>query len=209
MPKTMVKWNRGAKRLTGAWDPRKMDAAMRRHMRRASAINGKLAEAEARQVIRTSRNLQRNAPLTVALKGENKPLVGLTAELFRAITSKATSPNTVFVGVLRTDSVYNVAKTIHEGTTIPVTPAMRGLFFVLWKASTGDIDPSALTGRAAELWDQMSSGWKPLKKSTTAIVIPSRPFMDIAFESARLMKRAQTNWQKAFQTAVNERAKGQ
>lgn len=209
MPRTRIKWDRGAKKLQMAWDPKKMDAALKRHLRKASGVNGKLMEAEARQVIRTGRGLAKNAALTAALKGENKPLVGFTSEMFRAITSKVVGPDTVFVGVLRTDGAYNIAKIVHDGQNIPVTESMRWMFFYLWKASDGSIPPSKLTGRAAELWNQMPGGWKPLADSTTFIVIPSRPFLDIAFQSAKFKTRANDNWQMAVRAAIKERAKGQ
>lgn len=189
-----------------AWDPKRMTSAMRKHLRRATAINGKFAEAEVRQVIKSGRKLERNAALTIAIKGENKPLVGLTSEMFRAITSKVINDTAAFVGVLRTDDAFNIAEIVHDGHTIAVTPAMRGMFFVLWKASEGSMVPSKLTGRAAELWDQMPGGWKPLRKSTTAIVIPSRPFIDIAFESVNLKKRVEGNWNMAIQAAMREQA---
>lgn len=208
MPRTKVKWNKGLLKLKGAWDPKKMDSVLKKHMKQATGLNGKLMEAEARQVIKTSRGLRRNAPLTAALKGENKPLVGLTAEMFRAITSKVVGADAVFVGVLRTDEKYNIAQIVHDGVIIPVTPAMRGLFFVLYQASSGKISPAELTGRAAELWDQMPGDWRPLEDSTTTIVIPSRPFLDIAFKSVQFKKRANSNWNMALRAAVKERAGG-
>lgn len=192
-----------------AVDPKKMDATLKKHLRRASAINGKLAEKAARKVLSGGASgIERNADLTIALKGGNKPGIGFTAEMFRAITSKVTGDTEVFVGVLRTESAFNIAKIVHDGATIPVSPAMRGMFFYLYKASIGDIDPSELTGRAAELWQHMPGGWRPLKDSTTAIVIPSRPFMEIAFRSAGLKKRVENNWKMAIQAAMRERSKG-
>lgn len=208
MPKTAIKWNKGLKQLQLAWDPKKMNASLKKHLRRATRINGKYVEAEARKVVQASRGLRRNAPLTVAIKGESKPLVGLTGELFRAITSKAIDDTTVFIGVLKTDASYNIGNIVHNGKTIQVTPEMRGMFFYLWKVSSGDMDPSELTGAAADLWDKMPGGWLPLKESTEAIVIPSRPFIDIAFGTVGLKKRVEDNWRKAIQTAMRERSRG-
>lgn len=207
MPKTKFKMDKGLARMRLAIDPKKMDTTVRKHLRRAAGINGKLAEKEARRVIQSGRGLAKNADLTIALKGEDAPLKGTAgADLFNSITSKVINDTTVFAGVLRTDKGYNIAKVVHEGATIPVTSRMRGMFFYLFKASIGDIDPSELTGRAAELWEQHPGPWYPLKDSTTAIVIPSRPFMELAFKATGLKKKVEKNWVMALQAAMRERA---
>jgi len=207
MPKTKFKMDKGLQKMMLAIDPKKMDATLKKHLRRASGLNGLVAVKEARKVIQSGTGLDRNAALTVAIKGENKPGVGLTGELFRAITHKVIKDTEVFVGVLRTDEDFNIAKIVHEGVTIPVTPAMRGMFFYLWKTSIGDMEPSELTGRAAELWEHNQT-WYPLKESTTAIVIPSRPFMDLAFKVSGLKKKVEGNWTMALRAAMKERAGG-
>lgn len=206
MPKTKFKMDKGLIRIDLALDPKKMDAAMRRRLNKATRLNGKFAEKEARRVIQSGSGLENNAALTAAIKGGDKAGVGLTAEMFRAITSTAINDTTGFVGVLRTDESFNVAQIVHDGTTIPVTKAMKGMFFFLWKASIGELDPSKLTGRARELWGHMDNGWKPIKDSTTAIVVPSRPFLEIAFQSTALKKKVKANWLLAVQGAVRERA---
>lgn len=183
-----------------------MKPAMKKHLKRASGLVGKFAEKEARKVISSSR-LEDNRPLTIALKGENKPLVGSSSELFRAITSKVLGDGTtVFVGVLKTSSSFNIARFLHDGGTIEVTPAMRGMFFFLWKVSEGTMKSGDLSGRAAELWSDMPGGWRPLKDSTTHIVIPRRPFMEIVFRDAAFKKKVRGKWEMAIQAAMKEQA---
>lgn len=198
---------RGMKRWRKALDARGFDAAARRNMRRATALNGKVAEKIMRGVIQSGSSLKKNAALTQAIKGDNKPLVG-DGTLFQAITSKVIDDFTVFAGVLRTSEAYNVGVMIHEGGEAKVTNKMRGLFFVLWKASKGEMDPGELRGRAKELFEQMQEGWFPLSKDTEVIILPRRPFAEIAFKNTQMTKQVRDNWKRALEQTFRERAKG-
>lgn len=196
----------GWKRLEAAIDPRKFDAKIRQHLKRATLLNGKLAQAAVRRAIRTG-GFTANAPLTIAIKKSSKPIVDTGSGIFQAISTKVVDDFTVFVGVLRADASYNIAIAIHNGAAISVTPAMRGLFFVLWQASSGAMAPSELSGRAAELWERMPGGWFPLKQSTSTIIIPERPFLKAAFTDDALRQQAQKNWGKALQRAIRDLAR--
>lgn len=195
---------KGLKGLTVALDWKKYAVASGAKLRAATVFNGKLAEAAVRKQLQKGMD-PRNAALTQAIKGGDKPLVD-SAELFNSVTSTPISDTEVFVGVKRSSREYNVAALIHEGTTITVTPAMRGMFFYLWKASTGDISPDKLTGRAAELWKRMQKDWKPLKAETKTITIPARPFITIALSSGQLRGLCKFNWERAMGTVFKERA---
>lgn len=184
------------------------NAQLRRQLRRATMLNAKLVERQIRQVIRSG-EFERNANLTVALKGSTKPLVD-QGQLFQFITSKVIDDTTAFVGVLRTDDNYNIVQTIHNGANIPVTKRMRGLFFILWQAGQGDFPLDRLEGRAAELFQKMPNaryGWRPLKDSTTHIIIPPRPFIHEAMDDRKLQLRIKENWVMAVQAALKVRAK--
>jgi hypothetical protein len=180
-----------------------------KHVKRSTLLNGKIAEAEIRNEIKNG-EFTSNAQLTTSIKGENKPLVGTSAgaQLFQSITSTALDDNTVFVGVLKTNGFYDIAKTIHNGVSMKVTPAMRGLFFMLWQASSGAISPSELSERGQELFSQKSTGWWPLKKTTNQIVIPPRPFIEQAMEKSKLQSTMVKNWTQAMGAAFRE-IKGQ
>ena len=191
---------------TGGWDSLEQaldDAKFRKklaqHVRRANKINGLVVQRKIRQDIKAKKYAP-NAPLTIALKGSKTPLVD-SGGLFQAITMEVVG-DAVFVGVKRTNGLYDVALALHEGVTIPVTEPMRRLFWTLWKASVGSIDPATLTGRAKELWEQMPGGWKPISKDTKAIVIPERPFIRQAFADAGLKAKIAENWEAALKAAL-------
>lgn len=198
----------GIKRWLKALDPKAFTQNMRTNVRTATVLNGKIGEAYLRKMIQNSAGkLKPNAPLTKQIKGSAKPLAdqGL---LFQAITSKVTDDFTVFVGVLRTSEAYNLVETLHDGKVIKVTPAMRGMFFMLWKASIGEIDPSKLTGRAAELWKRKPGGWYPLRDDTVVVVLPSRPFIRLVFQNPQFKKLVKDNWTKALAASFKDQAKG-
>jgi len=205
MPKQYKKTGKGWKRLEVALKPTKYNAVVEKHLGRATKLNGQLAVAKVRDSIKKGQYAP-NKPLTIALKGSTKPLVGRTAQLWQSITSRKMDKKTVFVGVLKTHGVYNIAVAIHEGVAINVTDKMRGLFFVLWMVSEGRMPVSDLQGRAKELWEQMPGGWKPLLASTTAIVIPARPFIKQAFGDSGLKRQAKANWSQALKAAHKELA---
>jgi hypothetical protein len=203
MPRAVkIKLSKDWKRLDKALA--KSGPTARKHVKRATAFIGKQGVALIRNEI-SSGNYEPNRPLTVALKGgKNEPLKGDRpgAPLFKSITSKIVNDFTVFVGVLQTNAGYNIALTIHEGVSIKVTEKMRGLFYVLWlKGERPSID---LSGRAKELWDKMPGGWKPLKVSTTAIKISSRPFIKNAWNKGELQKIASRFWNEALAAAFRE-----
>lgn len=206
MPATKFKLKGGWAKLEMALDPSRLDKNMRRHLRRANRLNGKIMEAAIREVISSGKGMVTNRALTAHIKGENKPLVGPNNSIFQAVTSVVEGDLTVFAGILATNSVFNIAETIHEGTDINVTSAMRGMFFMLWKASSGQ--SVNLTGRAAELFAQQSDGWFPLKDSTSVIVIPSRPFVQQAFKAAGLVAKIRENWTMAIQAAIRDGVRG-
>lgn len=199
---------KGLKRWRIALDARGFDAAARKNLRVATALNGKIAEALVRKTIQGggSGKYPRNARLTKDIKGSQKPLVD-SGLLFQSVTSHVQDDYTVFVGVLRTSGEYNVAVVVHEGVEEKVTPAMRGMFFMLWRASEGAIDASKLTGRAAALFARKSKGWAPLAEDTQAIVIPGRPFFKVAFANTQMIKQARDNWKKALEASFAQRAR--
>lgn len=177
-------------------DPPKFYAYLGQNMRKASELNGKLGERFMRKAIQSG-NLAPNADLTVFIKSSSKPLVD-KGDLFKSINSRIIDDYTVFCGVLKASDFSNIARIIHEGVVIQVTPAMRGMFLFLFKASIGEMDPSKLTGRAAELWGRQPGGWKPLRESTVAIVIPPRPWATIVFADAEFKAKVGANWHAAL-----------
>lgn len=191
-------------KLTGPWrkmalmlDPKYVKIQSRKYIRIATAINAKKAEAMIRQ------NIVKGVPpsnkaLTIMIKGSSKPLVGTGEGLFQAVTSKVTKYNHAHVGIFKSDESFNIARAIHEGATIKVTKKMRGLFWLLWLVSKGKIPSSSLSGRAADLWNLSPGGWKPILKTTQAILIPPRPFVTQVFRDPKLHAFCQANWHAAI-----------
>lgn len=204
MPKTEFKI-KGLKRWRKALDARGFDEEARKRIRIATALNGKVVEAAMRKVLQSGR-LRANAALTIAIKKSSKPLVD-QGTLFQSITSQVVDDFTAFVGVLRSSPAYDLVQTLHEGVRIKVTQKMRGLFYMLWRASTGNIDSGRLTGRAAELWARMPGGWFPLAASTKVIVIPPRRFILAAFRAKGVIDQCRRNWEKALDDTFSARAK--
>ncbi len=193
------------KRFGRALDSSRFRRIARKHLRKATDRNGLEAQAAIRRQIRAG-GFEANATLTKEIKKSGKPLVDKGTSLFQAITSKIENDTSVFVGVLQTDSFYNIALSLHNGQAIPVTPKMRLMFRVLHWVSIGNMDPSELDGAAAELWRRKPGGWLPLKDSTVAIIIPPRPFIEAGFEEEKLKQRVRNNWNRALATAMKEQA---
>lgn len=170
---------------------------MKNHIPRATGQNAAFAAKKMRQLIQAA-NFKPNAALTIMIKGSSKPLVD-HGDLFGAITHKKIDDYTGWVGLERNNPAAKLAELLHDGGVIPVTPAMRGMFFFLWKASNGDMSPSKLTGRAAELFARQPTGWYPLSENTTAIVIPGRPFVKQTIEDEALKEQMTKNWTRAVQ----------
>lgn len=225
MPPTSATLNGGFKALEHALDPTKFKGRLKANIQRANRLNGVVMVKHIRKVIQAG-DFVRNAALTRAIKRSSKPLVDEGSHLFQAITSVAVGENAVFVGVLQRDEFHDIARAIHNGTSIPVTDAMRNLFAVLARASAGEMDPALLTGRAAELWERMPGRigggnvrrsadgkfiprsqwgqfvWKPLSPNTTVIVIPPRPFIAKAFDDQSVRRLITQNWVSAIEAAT-------
>ncbi len=204
--KIVFKKDSGWKKFEKALGPRRFNQILSKNMNRALKINCLIMVAKTREVIKEG-NLEANAPMTIAVKGENKPLVGYKAgaTLFGSITH-AIQGDFGFVGVLKSDNNYSIAETLHEGKAIKVTPAMRGLFLALWQAGKGKLDPNKLTGAARDMYEQSNTAWLPLKPTTTAIIIPSRPFIANAFLKTENRKLVENNFERALAKTFSEMA---
>lgn len=202
MAKTAFKKTGKWAQLRRALDPRVFDRTSRKHIRRATGINALLAVKSIRDVIGKG-DLKPNAPLTIAIKGEGKrPLVD-SGDMRQAVTHKMVDDFTAFAGVLKTDDKYNVAVSVHDGVEIGVTNKMRAMFWALWLKSTHRPDME-LRGRAADLWDRFTGPWYPIAAKTTAIVVPSRPFVRYGFADPELHRHVQRNWEQAIAATFRE-----
>lgn len=201
-----VKFDKGWDRFMDILHPEKFRKRLNNNVGRAVRLNAKAAEAAMRKTL-TNGMLPGQSGLQAYIKGSTKPGVD-HADLFSAITSnKQKQIMTYFVGVLRTNENFNVAKIVHNGETINVTPKMRGMFFALWSVDKGYLSASKLTGRAAELYERRKGEWFPLKESTTEIIIPERPFVTITFQNQKLKSLILRNFTRASQLALSGKTK--
>jgi hypothetical protein len=167
---------------------------------RATKVNASIVRREFRLSIRDS-GFDRNANLTTFIKGSSGTLRD-SGQLMRSVAFRSISPFRAEVGVLKGDPSANIAIIVHEGATIPVTAKMRGMFAALADASSGQRTPGRLRGRARELFDRRSEGWKPLRPSTTAIRVPARPYMRRVVERPELHRALAKNWLAAAAAAI-------
>ena len=172
-------------KLTGEWaslkallDPRRTRREVDQEAIKALA---KVAKKIAKSALERG-GLDANAQLTQILKGRDDPAKD-TGEMLAAIRVIVLPQfRGVWVGIPKGHRKARLAELVHDGATIEVTEAMRGMFRMLWMASEGKLDPQKLTGRAAALWKVKQTGWLPLKPETEHIVIVERPFMSLAFQ---------------------------
>jgi hypothetical protein len=203
--------------LTGGWKKLKVmlsaaqfEKALKTNLKRATTLNAQFVRREVRKRIQGG-GYTPNAALTVAIKGSTKALVD-HADLMNAVTTVVVDEKTAFIGVQKQaktkdgDDLVNIAAVVHEGVTIPVTEPMRALFQLVYEATRRQ-DPTRLTGRALEIYDQVSKHggqFYPLKADTVAIVIPGRPFIRDVIEDAAVLTQVRTNWEAAVQAAYTE-----
>ena len=132
-----------------------------------------------------------NSPMTTKIKGSNRPLVN-HGDLVRSITHDVKNWSTVAIGVLKqtevkdwdsgkTVSVTNIAWILHQGAVVDVTPKMRAYF--LYMSS------------------KYPDRWYPLKQSTTVLVIPPRPFMEI-LNSTKSKRLFQNEWKMGVERVL-------
>lgn len=190
----------GFDRLKSILSPGKFRKRLNLNIGKAIQLNAKLVEKAMRGEIQNGLPPKQSA-LQAWIKGSSKPGVD-NADLFKAITSTKVRPMVYFVGVLRTEGSYNVAEIVHHGATIEVTPAMRGMFFMMWLVDTGRMEESKLTGRAAELYRRRKGEWLPLRESTTRIVIPARRFVTRTMADPALKRKITHNFKRAAEMAL-------
>lgn len=167
-------------------------------MRTATGQNALYIQGEARKRISPKRMYEKNAALTLEIKGsKTAPLVDTARRIWQAISIDVQDWNRAFVGVKMSDGSYDLAKALHDGVSIKVTAKMRSMFFYLWLKSLGrDV---TLTGRAAALWKRWPGDWKPLRDSTQAIVIPERRFLLGVIEDPVVLRNVRKVWAQAME----------
>jgi len=213
MPKELaIRFDGGWAKYREAVSWARFEPILRKHVGKATERNALSAVKQIRKEMKAGVP-PRNAKLTITIKGgSGKPLVGTPgADLFSSATYSLESWDKAIAGVKRTSGNYNVALIVHEGATIKVTPKMRGMFDVLFRASRAHKEGRPipkLTGRALAIWEaSKKKRFYPLKPSTTVIRIPKRPYVRYAFQDLGLKRLVQEQWSTAVQKAFREIAR--
>ena len=113
------------------------------------------------------------------------------------------------------ENLANLAKILHDGTTIKVTPAMRALFQFLAQVSEASRGRKAgvrrkrtslartkRARRLAEIVNRKKAIIKPLSPSTTQIVIPPRPYFKKPLADKKLHREMSDRWNRAIEKAL-------
>lgn len=201
-------------KFTGNWEqfskitsPRRFSSTLKDTVGKATKANAELVAEEAQKNIK-SRKYSANAGLTILLKGGKQPLVesGALHEALGSISLRLNSWKTAYIGIKRKgDDKVDVASVVHNGAIIKVTDKMRDMFALLYRVGRGQEDRNKLKGRAAEIAKKLGSRLKelrPIKNSTTSIVIPSRPFLSDVFKNKTVMAKIRNNWASAVETSI-------
>jgi hypothetical protein len=184
----------GFEKLQDMLDPGEFPERLRATVRKATMKVGLVAEGAIKTAI-TNGDFVKNRPMTVALKGSDRPLVD-SGELLKAITSEVEDWDRVVVGVIKDqtvqgkdgkpDSIKSIAGILAHGATIKVTPEMRGFF--------------AAQARRFQR-GEIKRPWRPLSPDTKLIVIKKRPFLQRALRK-RHVTRYERIWAEAIQRAM-------
>jgi len=174
---------------------------------RAGKIVGLKIAALMRKKIRERKNYEKNAGMTIDMKGSSKPLVD-SGRLFKAVTFTSVSSlkgPSVTVGVFRTSDAANVARIVSAGATIVVTPKMSRLFKALHAASMGR-GGSIKSERGNELLAK-SKGTIPALNVGTTLVIPPRNFALATLKDPALAVIVEKEFSEALGRALAKMAK--
>lgn len=139
-------------KLSGAWDsflnflrPDRAKAALQSELRRKLAQQVQLLRADVIRYIDEERHGVPNSPLTIMVKKSSRPLVD-RGDLRQSISGETEVSGDVVrgsVGVLRSargkggKSLVNVAKALHNGFRIKVTPRVRAAIFAEMRKRAG------------------------------------------------------------------------
>jgi hypothetical protein len=147
---------------------------IKKEISKATAVNTMLVVKEIKRRIR-AKEYAPNSALTIALKGSSTPLID-NADLFRSIQAHLIDSYRSFAGVLRGTrskdggDLVNLAKMLHDGISIKMTPAMRRWIF------------AQLNQAGIEAGEVAGGGGAKKSKKPGWVVIPGRPFIKDVFD---------------------------
>ena len=161
---------------------------MERKIRAATRLNAMIMHAEIRRRIR-GRKYARNAKVTLMIKGKKKPPLIRTGQLHAAIEQELINSYKARVGI-RPGQNAKLAKILHEGATVKITPKVRAAIFGQIKEAGGNIDKL------------------PKMKSKGVLRIPPRRFLTEVFENRKLRSEINRNWDNAVKGLIKKASGG-
>lgn len=174
---------------------RNVRSGLKIYVAEANSEIGNIARKALREFMRKGAASRKNKALTIILKGGNLPLFH-TGQMANSLQKKRESWHTMRVGFVddkqvidphtnKPRSIIKIATGLHEGYTITVTAQMRAWFHHM-----------ANKNRKV----------KPLKASTTKIVVRPRPFLLAVLEQS-LLKQYHTLYSDAVAKALLHKTK--
>lgn len=146
---------------------RDVHSGLKKYVGKANNQVGTIARKAIKDFIRSSKAMEANSPITVAIKQSNQPLYD-TGQLHKAINKLKLRWHTVYVGILKDQmvmgrdaqkpvSLMKVAEIVHEGHEYKIEDKHRRFFEAMAK--------------------KYPNRYRPIAKNATKIRIPSRPFL--------------------------------
>jgi len=180
--------------LEGDWDaymltldPAKAARRIESEIRKATINNCVYVLGLIRKEIR-GRKYAPNSPLTKILKGSGMPLID-HADLVKYLAYDLETSFSAYVGAKKSDGTYNIAKIVHDGATIRVTPKMRKWIAISMAKAKG-------RGRKVPKSREFTGGGKDF------FVIPARPFLTRIMQRKMVQNRIRKRWAYAFEVAM-------
>jgi len=176
---------KGLKELEAAFGP-KFVLSLRKKVRKANLVLAVRFQTQLRKTIGKSNLYHKNDIVTTIIKGSNKPL-NHTGKLVDNVDSKIVQSGwgfDVWAQKLGGNG-QDITALLHWGGNVAVTEGHRKFFYAMFKKTSGAI--------------------KPLKKSTTHLFIPARPYMLYAFKKGTGTRRLLNKyWNNAVARAFKQ-----
>jgi hypothetical protein len=193
-------------RLLKASNPSRFRKLLTAHMRVATERNGVDVMNCIRRKVQEAK-FDPNSELTKLLKGSSKPLIN-SSTLARNINYALENAFVGLAGTNRNREGANIAYVLHEGATLKMTDERRRwlarAIAMAYKKMGRDYQGKEGTGYTYS--GGVASPTRGKSNSFAALIIPSRPFIESAFDDA-LIKRILERWSEACYQAIKAAAR--
>lgn len=189
MAKTAVEFSQDWELWEMKIDPKKFTKAFEKRVKKATVDNCLYLVRKIKERILTTRSYAKNAPLTIMLKGSDRPLVD-HGDMVKFISHELIDSFSAFVGARKSKKGVNIAEMLHEGGVYKMTPEQRQFIAIAIGIA---MKKRGTEGKAV-----------PESKHPGYVVIPSRPFIREVVWQKRVQTRIINRWKKAFQSTLEK-----